>query len=151
MKDVGLCDAHIWYNSTSAILLHFKLKSRQEYKFHKEKGKLVTLTSVQVPGRYGNIDTTENGEVKNFQEKPEGDGMWINGGFFVMEAGIFKYLEGDMYNVQWEKKPLIEIANDGNLAAYKHEGFWKCMDAIRDKIELEAIWESENPDWKIWK
>ena len=119
-------------------------------KFHKEKGKLVTLTSVQVPGRFGNIDTTENGEVKNFQEKPDGDGMWINGGFFVMEAGIFKYLEGDMYNVQWEKKPLVEIANDGQLVAYRHYGFWKAMDAMRDRIELEELWNSGKSPWKTW-
>ena len=119
-------------------------------KFHKEKRKLVTMTSVQVPGRYGNIDTTENGEVKNFQEKPDGDGMWINGGFFVMEAGIFKYLEGNMYDVQWEKKPLVEIANDGQLVAYRHHGFWKAMDAMRDRIELEELWSSGKSPWKTW-
>ena len=118
--------------------------------FHKAKGKLVTLTSVQVPGRYGNIDVDGNGGVKNFQEKPEGDGMWINGGFFVMESGIFDYLEGDMEDVQWEKKPLVEIANDGQLNAYRHHGFWKAMDAMRDRIELEALWSSGKAPWKTW-
>ena len=120
-------------------------------KFHKKTGKMATLSTIQLPGRFGNIDRLDDGTVATFQEKPVGDGVWINGGFFVLEPEIFNYLKGDMDDVQWEKKPLIEIANDGNLAAYKHEGFWKCMDAIRDKIELEAIWESENPDWKIWK
>lgn len=119
-------------------------------KFHKSNNKLATLTSIQLPGRFGNIETTESGVVTRFQEKPEGDGVWINGGFFVLEPGIFKYLEGDMDNVQWEKKPLIDIANDGQLSAYRHGGFWKCMDAMRDKIELEELWESQNAPWKIW-
>lgn len=119
-------------------------------KFHESTGKLATLTSIQLPGRFGNIETTESGVVTKFQEKPEGDGVWINGGFFVLEPGIFKYLEGDMDSIQWEKKPLIEIANDGQLTAYQHDGFWKCMDAMRDKIELEELWESQKAPWKIW-
>ena len=119
-------------------------------KFHKTHGKLVTLTSIQVPGRYGNIETNENGVIKHFQEKPDGDGMWINGGFFVLEPNVFKYLEGNMENIQWEKKPLVEIANDGELVAYKHHGFWKAMDALRDRIELESLWTSEKAPWKLW-
>jgi len=118
---------------------------------HNKSGKLATLTAIQLPGRFGNVETTDDGTVTAFQEKPVGDGVWINGGFFILEPGIFKYLEGDMDNVQWEKKPLIEIANDGQLSAYRHEGFWKCMDAIRDKIELEDLWQSGAADWKIWK
>ncbi|MBI2722709.1 MAG: glucose-1-phosphate cytidylyltransferase [Bacteroidetes bacterium] len=119
-------------------------------KFHKSSGKLATLTSIQLPGRFGNIESNAQGLVNKFQEKPEGDGVWINGGFFVLEPGIFKYLEGNMDSVQWEKKPLIEIANDGELAAFRHNGFWKCMDAMRDKIELEEYWEKNNAPWKIW-
>lgn len=119
--------------------------------FHKKAGKMATLTSIQLPGRFGNVETTAEGIVKKFQEKPIGDGVWINGGFFVLQPEIFKYLDGEMDTIQWEKKPLIDIANDGQLAAYPHHGFWKCMDAIRDKIELESIWESPKPDWKIWK
>lgn len=119
-------------------------------KFHKTNGKLATLTSIQLPGRFGNIETTEAGVVTKFQEKPEGDGVWINGGFFVLEPKIFDYLQGDMETIQWEKKPLIDIANDGQLGAYKHKGFWKCMDAMRDKIELEELWESQKAPWKIW-
>lgn len=119
-------------------------------KFHKSSGRLATLTSIQLPGRFGNIETTESGHVTRFQEKPEGDGVWINGGFFVLEPGIFDYLKGDVETVQWEKKPLIEIANDGQLSAFKHGGFWKCMDAMRDKIELEELWSNNNAPWKIW-
>jgi glucose-1-phosphate cytidylyltransferase len=119
--------------------------------FHKKSGKLATLTSIQLPGRFGNLETDDAGTVKTFQEKPMGDGVWINGGFFVLEPGIFKYLEKDMDNIQWEKQPLMEIAHDGQLSAYKHEGYWKCMDAIRDKIELENAWDSNELAWKIWK
>lgn len=120
-------------------------------KFHKSHGKIATLTSIQTPGRFGNISTDDNGVVNEFQEKPEGDGMWINGGFFVLEPKIFDYLQGDADNVQWEKGPLGEIARDGQLAAYKHHGFWKSMDAMRDRLELESMWSSGNAQWKIWK
>ncbi|MBZ4036531.1 glucose-1-phosphate cytidylyltransferase [Flavobacterium sp. 17A] len=118
--------------------------------FHKSHGRLATLTSVQVPGRFGNLEIGSNGEVDSFIEKPAGDGMWINGGFFVLEPGIFKYLENDVENIQWEKEPLGSIAKDQQLAAYKHNGFWKCMDALRDRVELEAMWSSGNAKWKTW-
>jgi glucose-1-phosphate cytidylyltransferase len=118
--------------------------------FHKSKGKLATLTTIQTPGRFGNIEQDENGVVKHFVEKPQGDGVWINGGFFVLEPGIFEYLKEDMTEVQWEKKPLIDIAKDNQLASFKHLGFWKCMDALRDKIELDQLWESGNAKWKVW-
>jgi glucose-1-phosphate cytidylyltransferase len=119
-------------------------------KFHKSHGKLATLTSVQMPGRYGNIDVDSNGRITNFQEKPDGDGNWINGGFFVLQPEIFNYLNGDMEDVQWEKKPLVDIAKDQQLMTYRHHGFWKCMDALRDKIELENLWESGKAEWKVW-
>jgi glucose-1-phosphate cytidylyltransferase len=118
--------------------------------FHKSHGKLATLTSIQTPGRFGNIEMDDDGKVNHFVEKPQGDGMWINGGFFVLEPGIFKYLEGDMDTIQWENVPLKEIANDGELAAFKHPGFWKPMDALRDRIELEQLWSSGEAKWKIW-
>ncbi|TKC03488.1 glucose-1-phosphate cytidylyltransferase [Pedobacter cryotolerans] len=118
--------------------------------FHHSHDKMATLTSIQTPGRFGNIEMDEQGGVKHFVEKPQGDGMWINGGFFVLDAGIFDYLAGDVENVQWENKPLKEIANDGQLAAFKHTGFWKPMDALRDRIELEALWSSGEAKWKIW-
>jgi glucose-1-phosphate cytidylyltransferase len=118
--------------------------------FHISHGRLVTLTTVQVPGKYGRLDVNDIGEVSHFDEKPRGDGMWINGGFFVLEPGIFKYLEHDVSEVQWEKGPLTAIAKDNQLAAFKHHGFWKCMDALRDRLELEEMWNSGNAKWKIW-
>lgn len=118
--------------------------------FHKSHGKLATLTTIQTPGRFGNIEMDPDGTVQHFVEKPQGDGMWINGGFFVLEPGIFKYLEEDMENIQWENKPLREIAQDGELSAYKHAGFWKPMDALRDRIELENLWSNGEAKWKIW-
>jgi glucose-1-phosphate cytidylyltransferase len=118
--------------------------------FHQSHGRLATLTSVQIPGRFGNLDINTTGEVGHFEEKPMGDGMWINGGFFVLEPGIFNYLEKDVTDVQWEKGPLAEIAEDNQLAAYKHHGFWKCMDALRDRIELEEMWRSGKAKWKTW-
>jgi glucose-1-phosphate cytidylyltransferase len=118
--------------------------------FHDSHGRLATLTSVQVPGRFGNLEINDLGEVATFVEKPAGDGMWINGGFFVLEPGIFDYLKGDMDDVQWEKGPLGEIASNDQLAAYKHFGFWKCMDALRDRIELEEMWNNGKAKWKTW-
>lgn len=118
--------------------------------FHQSHGKLATLTSVQTPGRFGNIEMDNEGNVDYFVEKPKGDGIWINGGFFVLEPGIFDYLKEDMDAIQWEKKPLIEIANDKQLSAYRHHGFWKPMDALRDRIELEQLWNSGKAKWKVW-
>jgi glucose-1-phosphate cytidylyltransferase len=111
---------------------------------------MATLTSVQLPGRFGNIDVDDFGIVKEFQEKPFGDGVWINGGFFVLNKEIFNYLDYDVDAIQWEKGPLLSIASDGQLAAYRHNGFWKCMDALRDRIELEDLWKNEKAEWKIW-
>ncbi len=118
--------------------------------FHKKNGKLATVTSVQLPGRYGSIQSDEKGIVQKFQEKPEGDGVWINGGFFVLEPKIFEYLQGDMNAIQFEMVPLGKIATDGQLATYKHKGFWKCMDAMRDKMELENLWDTNQAAWKTW-
>lgn len=118
--------------------------------FHQSHGKLATLTAVQMPGRFGNLDISPTGQITRFEEKPDGDGHWINGGFFVLEPGIFDYLAGDMDDVQWEKKPLVAIAQAGQLMTYRHAGFWKCMDAMRDKSELEALWASGNAQWKCW-
>lgn len=119
-------------------------------KHHVTHGKLATLTTIQVPGRFGSVDMNVEGGVMHFHEKPKGDGLWINGGYFVLEPGIFKYLEGDMDEIQWEKGPLYSLAENGELSAYKHIGFWKSMDAMRDKLELEEIWNSGSAPWKIW-
>ncbi len=119
--------------------------------FHKASNKLATLTTIQLPGRFGNLETHTNGMVKKFQEKSTNEGFWINGGFFVLDPKIFNYLDYDVEEIQWERKPLMEIAQDDQLMAYQHNGFWKCMDALRDKIELEELWNSGNSPWKIWK
>ncbi|MEP7195885.1 MAG: glucose-1-phosphate cytidylyltransferase [Saprospiraceae bacterium] len=117
---------------------------------HRKSNNIATLTSVQSPGRFGHIEINSSGTVSHFEEKPQEDGMWINGGFFVLEPEIFDYLEDDADNVQWEKGPLQKIAEDKKLGAYKHKGFWKCMDAMRDRIELEEMWLAGKAQWKIW-
>lgn len=119
--------------------------------FHKIKGKILTLTSIKLPGKFGNLDIDENGNVLRFIEKPGDDGIWINGGFMVVEPSIFDYLEGDMDQIQFEKGPLIEITKLNQVVTFKHSGFWKCMDAMRDKIELEELWNAGRAPWKIWK
>jgi glucose-1-phosphate cytidylyltransferase len=119
--------------------------------FHKEKGKLATLTSIQLPGKFGNLDISDNGQVLRFVEKPIDDGVWINGGFMVLEPDVFKYLLGDADSIQFEKGPLIELTKSNQLVTYKHTGFWKCMDALRDKIELEQLWANGIAPWKNWK
>jgi glucose-1-phosphate cytidylyltransferase len=116
--------------------------------FHKSHGKYATLTAVQPSGRFGALHL-EGDKVKEFEEKPKGDGAWVNGGFFVLEPQIFDYIEGD--ETIWEKEPLENLAKDGQLMAYKHTGFWKPMDTLRDKRELELLWQSGNPPWKIWE
>lgn len=116
--------------------------------FHKKHGKLATVTAVQPPGRFGSLVVSSNGEVTRFNEKPLGDGTWINGGFFVLEPGILKYIDGD--ESIWEREPLERITNDKELVAYKHYGFWKPMDTLRDKLELESLWDKGNAPWKIW-
>ena len=118
--------------------------------FHKNNNKIVTVTSIKPEGRFGNIVADDNNVVKSFMEKPDGDGNWINGGFFICEPKVFDYLDGDMDDIMWEESPLIELTNDNELVAYKHHGFWKCMDALRDKNELEKIWHSGNAEWKNW-
>ncbi len=117
--------------------------------FHKKSGKYATLTSVQPSGRFGAISLDENDDkVLSFQEKPRGDGAWINGGFFVLEPEIFKYLKDD--STILEREPLEKLATEGNLSAFKHNGFWKPMDTLRDKHELEEMWETNSAPWKLW-
>lgn len=118
--------------------------------FHQSHGKLATLTSIRLPNRFGTIETDSSSVIKKFKEKPNDNDIWINAGYFVLESGIFKYLENDMEEVQWEKTPMEKISNDQQLVAYKHTGFWKCMDAMRDKIELEQLWENKQAKWKTW-
>lgn len=114
---------------------------------HRSMNRLATVTAIQPPGRYGAL-MIENGYVHHFQEKPEGDGAWINGGFFVLEPDIFEYIEGDA--TKWEEHPLETLAAESQLSAYKHGGFWQAMDTLRDKRHLEDLWATGNPPWKSW-
>jgi len=117
--------------------------------FHKKNDKYATVTAVQPSGRFGAMTLNDNDNVLSFQEKPKGDGAWINAGFFVLGPEIFKYIEND--GIAWEQESLVDIAKDGELSAYKHDGFWKPMDTMRDKNELEKLWAAENPPWKVWE
>lgn len=118
-------------------------------RFHHEQGRLATVTAVQPPGRFGALRLDEPGtRVRDFVEKPEGDGGWMNGGFFVLEPGVLDYIGGDL--TLFEQGPLGRLAADGQLAAYRHRGFWQPMDTLRDKRALEALWESGRAPWKLW-
>jgi glucose-1-phosphate cytidylyltransferase len=118
--------------------------------FHKSHGKIATLTAIKLDARFGGMDLSESGEVLSFKEKAKDDGKWINGGFFVLKPQIFNYLQGDMSEMMWEDKPLEKLTAQNELQAYKHHGFWKCMDALRDKIELENLWQTDQAKWKKW-
>ncbi|WP_025690575.1 glucose-1-phosphate cytidylyltransferase [Paenibacillus zanthoxyli] len=117
-------------------------------KQHQLYGRLATVTTVQPSGRFGALDIAENNEVKGFQEKPKGDGSWINAGFFVLQPEVFDYIEGD--DTFFEKEPLEALARDGELFGFKHEGFWQPMDTLRDKNYLEDLWGSGKAPWKTW-
>lgn len=116
--------------------------------FHKANGKLLTVTAVQPSGRFGALNIDSNNAVTSFLEKPKGDGAWINGGFFVCEPAVFNYIDSDL--TLWEREPMERIAEDNQMAAFRHSGFWKPMDTLRDKIELEAEWNTGKAPWKIW-
>jgi glucose-1-phosphate cytidylyltransferase len=116
-------------------------------RFHRKHGKLVTITAVRPPSRFGGINISDE-QVLTFDEKPQIGEGWINGGFFVLEPQIFDYLEGD--ETIFEKSPLEKLANDGQLMAYKHEGFWQCMDTVRELQLLERLWSSGEAPWRTW-
>jgi len=115
--------------------------------YHRQQGKLATLTATYPPGRFGALDI-HNGLVKTFQEKPRGDGALINGGFFVLSPKVLDYIAGD--DTTWEQEPLNRLAADGQLAAYEHNGFWQPMDTLRDKHHLEDLWNKKKAPWKVW-
>jgi len=117
--------------------------------FHKKHGKLATVTATQPSGRYGAIELTGGNIVSGFQEKPKGDGAWVNAGFFVMEPKVLDYIEGD--STILEKEPMENLARDNELLAYKHSGFWQPMDTMRDKTALENLWQLGKAPWKLWK
>lgn len=115
---------------------------------HKKHGKLATVTAVQPSGRFGALNIETNNHITGFQEKPKGDGAWINGGFFVLEPEVLDYIDGD--GTVWERGPLERLAEAGQFSAYKHTGYWKPMDTLRDKQELETRWEKGEAPWKVW-
>ncbi|MEX0801667.1 MAG: glucose-1-phosphate cytidylyltransferase [Dehalococcoidia bacterium] len=130
-----------WGDGVSDINLHDLLA------FHRSHGKLATVTAVRPTARFGRLDM-DGDRVTRFSEKPQLEEGWINGAFFVLEPGIFEYIEGD--DTQWEREPLEGLAADGQLMAYRHDSFWQCMDTLRDKKLLESLWESGNPPWRVW-
>jgi glucose-1-phosphate cytidylyltransferase len=117
--------------------------------FHRKHGKIATMTAMLPPGRFGALQMEHNSDrVQSFREKPEGDGGWVNGGFFVLEPQAIDYVEGDP--TVWEKEPLERLARDGQLHAFRHAGFWQPMDTLRDKKYLEDLWKSGKAPWKVW-
>lgn len=115
--------------------------------FHESHGRLATLTAVQPPGRFGSLNL-QGEQIRSFEEKPRGDGGFINGGFFVLSPGIFDYIDGD--SIVWEREPMERLATDGQMMAFFHRGFWQPMDTLRDKLHLEELWKDGRAPWKVW-
>lgn len=118
-----------------------------ELAFHRQQGVLATMCAVQPPGRFGAIDI-DGARITRFEEKPSGDGSWINGGYFVLDPGALAYIDDDA--TVWERRPLERLAQDGQLSAYKHDGFWQPMDTLRDKTKLEELWQTGQAPWRVW-
>lgn len=116
--------------------------------FHKTTGSRATVTTVAPPGRFGAVELKES-LVTRFHEKPQGDGALINGGFFVLSTDCFKYIASD--ETSWEQDPLEQLAAEGQLTAYRHNGFWHAMDTLRDKVYLDGLWQNKQAPWKVWK
>lgn len=116
--------------------------------FHKAEGRMATVTAMQPPGRFGALRVQGN-RVINFAEKPQGDGGWVNGGFFVLSPKVLSYIEGD--ETAWEGSPMERLSSEGQVSAYFHRGFWQPMDTLRDKNHLEALWTEGRAPWKVWK
>ena len=119
--------------------------------FHRLHQKLATVTAVRLDARFGGMELGKSDEVVSFREKTKDQSKWINGGFFLLKPAVFEYLKDDMTNIMWEDGPLESLTAANQLVAFKHHGFWKCMDALRDKIELNTLWESGKAPWKTWK
>jgi glucose-1-phosphate cytidylyltransferase len=115
--------------------------------FHRAQGTSATVTAVQPPGRFGALDV-DGGRVREFEEKPRGDGGWMNGGFFVLSPDVARHLEGD--STVWEQRPMRALAEEGELACYRHEGFWQAMDTLRDRNHLDELWSSGQAPWRQW-
>lgn len=117
--------------------------------FHRGHGKAATVTAVQPGGRFGTLDIRKDGTIRQFAEKKKEDGGWINGGYMVLEPQVFDYIDGDM--TSFEKEPLERLSEEGQLAAYKHDGFWQCMDTMKEKMYLEGLLASGTAPWKVWQ
>lgn len=130
-----------WGDGVSNVNLHDLLR------FHRSHGKLATVTAVRPPARFGHM-VFQGDRVQEFSEKPQASEGWINGAFFVLEPGIFDYIEGD--NTAWEREPMERLSREGQLMAYRHTGFWQCMDTLRDKRLLEELWSRGQAPWKVW-
>lgn len=117
---------------------------------HKISKKYLTLTAVKPSGKFGALDITDDGTIKSFVEKPQGDGNWINGGFMVCEPEVFNYIDSDTNDVIFEREPLENLAKDGQLNSYKHEGFWYPMDTLKGKNDLTEMWQNDTAPWAIW-
>ena len=131
-----------WGDGVSTVNL------RDLLSFHRAHGKLATLTAVRPPARYGHL-IFDGDQVVEFSEKPQIGEGWINGAYFVLEPGVFEYIDGD--DTQWEREPLERLARDGQLMAYRHEGFWQCMDTLREKHLLNSLWEANKAPWALWE
>jgi glucose-1-phosphate cytidylyltransferase len=116
--------------------------------FHHDHGRLATVTAVQPSGRFGALDI-KGDLIRRYEEKPKGDGGWINGGFFVLSPDVARYIDGD--ETVWEQQPLMRLAQEEQLAAYRHQGFWYAVDTVRDKRRLQELWDSGSPPWKLWQ
>ncbi len=121
----------------------------EQMAFHKSHNRLATMSIVQPGSRFGIIDLDDNDMVNQFIEKPKEDGAWINGGFFILKPEVFNYLPENSDDIMWERAPLENLTKDKHLAAFRHHGFWKCMDTLRDNQDLNSMWD-ENPKWKCW-
>ena len=120
---------------------------RKVIEYHQQEKRLATTTAIQTSGRYGALNIKSN-QVLDFEEKPKGDGTWINGGFFVLEPAVIDLIEDD--STIWERYPLEHLAQERQLSAYKHEGYWAAMDTLREKIKLEQLWDQKKAPWKVW-
>lgn len=119
-----------------------------EIAFHRRHGKLATVAAVQPPGRFGVLNIDKDRQVSSFEEKPSDEIGWINGGFFILDPEVIKFIEGD--DTSWERAPLTTLAKEGELAAFEHKGFWQACDTLRDKRELEKLWNSGAAPWRVW-
>lgn len=142
------------YLNNEAFLLTYgdgvgNININELVRYHKNHGKFCTVTSVQPSGRFGALNILEDSSVHSFTEKPRGDGLWINGGFFVCEPEVFNFIS-DSESTIWEQKPMEDIALSGQMNAYKHMGFWRPMDTLKDKNDLNEMWDKNKAPWKIW-